>query len=308
VSSPAPGERPAASPPFDPDAVDLAGLDHAYRRSLRLGRPAGLPVVGYGEISLAFGWPPDAPTVVAKSLPTFPDAGRLRAYVGLLEEYLATLADRGVEPLPTAVRWVGAPGRGRTYALQPWLPAAAIVPAVLARAGRDEGEALLADIVAAVCRAVDPVVGLDGQASNWAVLDGRLRYLDVSTPMLRDSAGRDRLDVDLLVEAVPWLLRRPVARFVAPSILSPYHDRRQVVLDLAGNLLRERLAAWIPVVLQVAEPHVDPPLGAAEVARYYRGNARLWSAVQRLRRADRWWQRTIRRRPYPSLLPEQYAR
>jgi hypothetical protein len=30
--------------------------------------------------------------------------------------------------------------------------------------------------------------------------------------------------------------------------------------------------------------------------------------LQRLRRADRWWQRTVRRRPYPFLLPGRIDR
>jgi hypothetical protein len=29
----------------------------------------------------------------------------------------------------------------------------------------------------------------------------------------------------------------------------------------------------------------------------------MWEILLRLRRADRWWQRTVRRRGYPFLLP-----
>jgi hypothetical protein len=293
---------------FRPDDVDLGELDRAFLAALRSGRPGGLPVVGFGEISIAFSWPPQQPTVVAKSLPPFPDARRLEHYVGVLDEYLAVLGQRGVETLPTAVRAVADGRRRRAYVLQPWAPPQTIGPAVLAEAAPAEGVAVLERIVAAVLRASDRTVGIDGQVSNWVVDRDQVRYLDVSTPMLRDERGRDRLDTALYVDAVPWCLRRPVDRFVAPELLSPYHDPRRVILDTAGNLVRERLTRWIPALLRVANPHLDPELTVDEVRRFYRGNARVWSTLQLLRRADRAWQHRVRRRQYPFLLPEAYRR
>jgi hypothetical protein len=293
---------------FRPDAVDLDALDRAFLAALRRGRPDTLPVVGFGEISLAFGWPREQPAVVAKSLPPFPDPQRFAGYVEVLDEYLAVLRGRGVDTLPTAVRAVADGQRRRAYVLQPWVPEHAVAPAVLARSEADEGERLLAAVVDRVLRASDERVGIDGQVSNWVVVGGRLHYLDVSTPMLRDAHGRDRLDTALFVGAVPWLLRRPVDRLVAPELLSPYHEPRRVLLDTAGNLLRERLSRWIPPLLRLANPHLDPPLTTEEVRRFYRGNARLWGALQVLRRADRAWQRTVRRRTYPYLLPDRYQR
>jgi hypothetical protein len=310
AKAPASGAAPASATllPFAPDEVDLAALDRAYRRAVELGHPDGLPVVGYGEISLAFGWPPDRPRVVAKSLPPFADAARYHAYAAVLEEYLGVLRSRDVMPLPTAVRAVVDGRDHRAYVLQPWLPPETIGPAVLAAATRTQGRALLEAIVAAVLRVSDEHVGVDGQVSNWAWRDGRLHYLDVSTPMLRTPDGRDRLDTALYVAAVPWALRRPVDRFVAPRLLAAYHEPRHVVLDAAGNLLRERLPGWIPELLRVANPHLDVPLTVGEVRRFYRGNARTWSTLQALRRADRAWQRRVRRRTYPFLLPERYQR
>jgi hypothetical protein len=304
----APFRPDEVDPPFRPDEVDVDELDRAFVATLRSGHPDGLSVVGFGEISLAFSWPPQHPTVVAKSLPPFPDARRLERYVGVLDEYLETLGQRGVETLPTAVRAVADGRRRRAYVLQPWVPPHLVGPAVLARATPAAGLALLERIVAAVLRASDPAVGIDGQVSNWVVDDRGLRYLDVSTPMLRDERGRDRLDTALFVDALPWCLRRPVDRFVAPELLSPYHDPRRVVLDTAGNLVRERLAGWIPTLLRLANPYLTPALTVDEVRRFYRGNARLWSTLQLLRRADRAWQRRVRRRQYPFLLPDAYRR
>jgi hypothetical protein len=305
---PRPTDADAPLRAFDPDGVDLAALDRAHLAALHRQRPDELPVVGYGEISLAFAWPPGNPTVVVKSLPPFTDRSRFRAYEAVLEEYLAVLAARGVAVLPTAVRAVADGPTRRAYVLQPRVASERIGPQALAAADHPTGEALLQDVVANVLRACDDHVGIDGQVSNWALVDGRLHYLDVSTPMLRDLAGRDRLDTAPFAASVPWLLRWPVQRFVAPALLAPYHQPRRVLLDTAGNLLRERLAHWLPLLLEHANPHVDPPLTLAEVARFYRANARSWSALQALRRADRAWQRQVRRRPYGFLLPAAYRR
>jgi hypothetical protein len=293
---------------FDPDAVDLEALDRRFRQALRTGSPEGLPVVGYGEVSLAFGWPPGRPTVVAKSLPPFEDTKRLAAYAVVLDEYLDALTARGVEPVPTAVRAVADGRRRRAYVLQPSLPADTIGPAVLSRADAEEGEALLSSIVDTVLRATDDKVGIDGQISNWAVSEGRLRLLDVSTPMLRGEDGRDRLDATVLLGAYPWITRWPLGPVVLSRVFADYHDPWRVVRDLAGNLIRERLTAWIPVLLRVANPLLERPLTVEEVRGFYRWNARFYTAVQALRRADRAWQRHVRRREYPLLLPPTYQR
>jgi hypothetical protein len=246
--------------------------------------------------------------VVAKSLPPFEDARRLAAYVGVLDEYLDALTARGVEPVPTAVRAVADGRRRRAYVLQPSLPADTIGPAVLSRADAEEGEALLTSIVDTVLHATDEKVGIDGQVSNWAVSEGRLRFLDVSTPMLRGEDGRDRLDAAVVLGAYPWITRWSLGPVVVPRVLADYHDPWRVVRDLAGNLIRERLTAWIPVLLRVANPHFDRPLTVEEVRGFYRWNARFYSALQTLRRTDRAWQRHVRRREYPLILPRTYQR
>ena len=55
-------------------------------------------------------------------------------------------------------------------------------------------------------------------------------------------------------------------------------------------------------------PRFTPPITLSEVRRYYRGDARTWAQLLRLRRADRFWQRKVRRRAYPFLLPGRIER
>ncbi|MEZ5192381.1 MAG: DUF6206 family protein [Nocardioides sp.] len=157
-------------------------------------------------------------------------------------------------------------------------------------------------------RVVGPELGLDAQLSNWAWAGGELGYFDVTTPMLNDAAGRTRLDLRLLSAPLPAPARPAVARFVAPGIVAAYHRPREVALDLVGNLVKERLEPVIDTALAAANARVAPAITRAEIDRWYRANARMWELLLRLRRADRWWQRRVRRRTYPFLLPGRIER
>jgi hypothetical protein len=162
-------------------------------------------------------------------------------------------------------------------------------------------------------RRVAPDVGIDAQLSNWAWVEGSsgtasLRYFDVTTPLLLDAQRRLALDVGIFLAAYPWAVRRPIARFVVPDLVDHYTSRRRILLDVVGNLRKERLGPWVPVALSAIQPHVAPGITEAEVEAFYYRDARLWSVLLTLRRADRWWQRRVRRRPYPFLLPGPIAR
>lgn len=279
------------------------------QEALASGREDRLCVLGHGEISLVVGWPTDRPVVACKRLPVFPSAAAAERYGDVFTRYLARLEERGLQVVPSTLRLLepGRDGRRVGYVVQPVLPAASLGPEVL-RGGRpDPDHPLLAAVVAGVLAVVDARTGLDAQISNWSAQGERVHYLDVTTPILYDG-GRLALDVDVLIAAYPWLLRPALRRFAAPPIAAAYCDPRTVLLDLAANLHKERLTEWIPAVLEAANRELDVPLTAAEVDRYYRSNARLWEVMLRLRRADRWWQRKVRRRTYPFLLPGRTRR
>lgn len=295
--------------PGDVPIVDLDAVEAAVQQALERGDGSGLTLLGYGEISLVVGWPTGAPVVAAKRLPPFPSADAAADYGNRFVAYLDRLAERGVVPVASAFRTVAGAGSTRVaYVTQAVLDPDDLGPAILRRSAPDPDHPLLRGIVAAVGAVCDPRTGLDAQVSNWALVDGQLRYLDVTTPMLFDPSGRAELDLGLFLAAYPWALRGLIGRFVAPDVIGAYRDPRRVGVDLAGNLLKERLAEWIPSVIEAVNRTVEAEITEDEVRRYYRSDARLWELMLRLRRADRWWQRRIRRRAYPFLLPGHIER
>ncbi|MBZ0238816.1 MAG: DUF6206 family protein [Deltaproteobacteria bacterium] len=288
---------------------ELAALDRAVEEALASGDASHLHVLGYGEISSVLACETARGTVAVKRLPPFPDAARFRAYRALVDDYVAALAARGITAVATEVRAVERAGGALVaYHVQPLLPADRMLPRLLAGLGEAEAAALFERVVASICAFVDAGHGLDAQLSNWLLDGDRLAYLDLSTPLLRDAAGADRLDRGVFMASLPWLLRPLAARFLLDDILAKYFDRRGVLLDLLGNLHKERLAHLVAPFLEVIGDRVTPAIDAAEVARYYRQDARSWALLQRLRRLDRAWQRRVRRRPYPFLLPGRIAR
>ncbi|MGZ5387607.1 MAG: DUF6206 family protein [Solirubrobacterales bacterium] len=289
--------------------AELVRLEELVASSFASGRTDELPVLGYGEISLVLGWPPERPAFACKRLPPFPSAERFAAYRATLEDYLAALAAAGVRVVDTRLRGVeGADGGVAGYVVQPVLPQEDLVPTVLRRSDPGQGHPLVEAVVGTTASAVGPHLGLDAQLSNWTWRGGELVYIDVSTPLIWSAEGRSRLDLDLLARAYPAALRPPLRRFVAPGILDTYRDLRRVFLDLAGNMLKERLDPWLPAFLAEANGRIDEPIGAEEVRRNYRSDARLWAALLAIRRLDRLWRQRVRRRPYPFLLPGRIER
>lgn len=287
---------------------DLCALDDALERAFASGDESGLDLLGYGEISCVLRGRSGGALFAGKRLPPFPDEHALEAYREVFTRYLAALEERGIAPVPSALAAVPRDGGPRVaWCIQPILPAGSLLPDVIRAATLEEGARLFARVVDRVAAAVGPELGLDAQLSNWALVDDELRYLDVTTPLMRGAGGRERLDPELFLASLPAPLRGLVRRFMLGSILDKYYDPRGAVLDAVGNLIKERLADRIAPFLEIANARVSPRIEAREVRRYYADDARTWALLQRLRRLDRAAHRALGR-PYPFLLPRDIER
>jgi hypothetical protein len=296
--------RPPALP-----AVELEALEAKVWEALRTGEVSGLKIIGYGEVSCVLAHESAAGRFACKRLPRFESEARFARYAETFHAYLSALEHSGVRPVPSALQTTrSAQGGVVAWCIQPLLDPAGLAPRVLREADEAKGRALLGRIVDATLGAVSPRLGMDAQLSNWALDGGELVHMDFTTPLLRDEAGRDLLDLDVFLASLPWLLRAPVKRFLARDVMAAYHSPRGALRDLAANLVKERLDAWIPTVVELVGARVSPLLTEQEARTYYAGDARLWAVLQRLRRLDMTWQRAVRRRVYPFLLPPKVER
>jgi len=288
---------------------DLTDLDAKVEAALSRGDERGLDVLAYGEISVVLRVDTPSGPIACKRLPIFENVETLRRYRRCLERYLGDLRGRGVQVVPTDLCVVArADGSRAGYCVQPLLDSEALATRVLRRGNKADGVAMFRKVVDAICAAVSPRLGLDAQLSNWTYVDGQLTYLDVTTPLVRDVEGNNELDADLFLAALPRPLRVPVKRWVLADITDKYHNPRGVIVDAISNLHKEQLTNWIPAFIGIANEVVSTPITAAEVARYYKFDARTWAALLWLRHADRAWHRRVLQRPYPFLLPKKIDR
>ncbi|HEY1920535.1 MAG TPA: DUF6206 family protein [Streptosporangiaceae bacterium] len=291
-----------------PDA-QMEELELGVQRALDRGDAGDLDVLGYGEVTLVLRLACGGSSYACKRLPVFPNAARFDQYRRTLERYLARLAGAGVTVAETSLWHTALPSGGVVaYCIQAELPGSRLCSRLLG----DCDDAWAGDFIKRftdiVERTVTPDLGLDAQAANWLDIDGELVYVDVTTPLMRDAGGRELLDVPLFFTSLPWLIRAPVRMAASKSIFDKFYSARGVLVDFLGNLHKEGLGQRVPGFAAYASERLDTPIGTDEVATYYRQDARTWEVLQRLRRADRLWQRQVRRRSYPFLLPPPISR
>jgi hypothetical protein len=285
-------------------AADLKALDAAMTRAFATGDASALEVLGYGEITTVVVCESGGQRHACKRLPPFASTQEAGRYAALFDEYLATLMKSGVLVVPSSLqRLERDDGTVVLYCVQPVLPAEQLAVRVLARSDDAQALALFETILGRILAAVSPQVGVDGQLSNWMVDGDDVLFLDVTTPMLKDHAGRDRLDTELFLAAVPLPVRPLFRRFVVPDVIDKYHDPRGVVLDLIANLIKEGQEHHIAPFLESANRRLSRPLDETEVRRYYAGDARVWTLWQAMRRCDRFVRMRLLGQPYPFLLP-----
>jgi hypothetical protein len=286
------------------DAADLHALDAAMTRAFATGDPSGLQVLGYGEITTVVVCISGGTPYACKRLPPFATPEEASRYSALFEEYIETLAASGVRVVPSQLEQLTADdGSVVLFCVQPVLPAGQLAVRVLERSDAESARRLFELVLGRILSSVTRQVGLDGQLSNWMVDGDDVLFLDVTTPMLKDAAGRDRLDTELFLAAVPTPVRPLFRRFVVPHVIDQYHDPRGVVIDLLANLIKDDLEPYIAPFLELANPRLSRPISDDEVRRYYEGNARVWSAWQAMRRCDRFVRTRLLGKPYPFLLP-----
>jgi hypothetical protein len=314
--------------------AEATGRLEAFERTLDCSAPEArgdCEVLAFGEVSAALalsalpGW-------VCKRMSGFPDASMARRHAELIDDYVARIRACDVAVVDTRVVPVQVPARPPVvYLLQPRLDAAGLGNVLL----RDGAES---DVAAALQRVLDAVlrvwrgnrerddgveIGLDAQLSNWhfgpgGPAAGAGVLIDVGTPFARRTDGTYLIDVEVLLSAVPAGLRAHYRRARAVEhYFDDYFTPRLVALDVLGNFQKEGRPDRVPAALDCVNGWLaahagelgDPsPLTAAEVADYYREDARQLELFLRLRRLDRFVRTRVLRRRYDFVLPGRVQR
>ena len=313
-----------------------AGLDP--RQPERSQIPAR--VLGFGEISTVLQIGAGSSTgagdqvdLAYKRMPMFKDRDEAEAYETLYHDYLALLAQAGIDVVPGALA-ILPERRGRVvaYIAQEKLPAGTICHQAIHALPPAEVQRLFLAVLAETNKVFEfndagagqTAIGFDAQISNWAIVDYapdraplpdpiRLRYFDTSTPLIRRQ-GQEQLDPELFLRSAPSFLVWVIRLFLLEDVMNRYYDRRQVMIDIIANFYKEGRPELIPDLVTAANDFMAgqasvafEPLTAAEIAAYYKDDARTWRIYLAFRKIDRSLHRLLGKE-YPYVLPDKVKR
>ena len=254
-----------------------------------------------------------------KRLPSFPTAAEAQAFQDLFADYQEALQRAGIRLPPQRARRICSQGKIWVYICQERLPSGAIASKVIGPAPIEECRKIFQQVLVELLKIAtwnrghpELLLGFDGQIPNWAVLDsGPLAYFDTSTPLLRRD-GREGLNTELFLKAVPILLRPVVRAFLLQGILDRYYDPRLVTLDLIASFYTFRRPDAVPALVADANRLMQErmaefqlaPYTVEEIRSYNRSDLILWKWLRAMKRMDRFITQNILGRSYEQRLPK----
>ena len=295
-----------------------AGLDP--QRLDRSAIPARL--IGFGEISAIFQVAADTSRAY-KRMPLFKTVAEAEKYAVMYHAYCRRLTLAGLNLPDSGTHIVALPKRPVVlYIIQAQLPAARVANRLIQAMDPIGFKHLLEHILGAMFRfwaynhtlQPDLELAIDGQISNWALIpDGpgeRLYYIDTSTPFIRQG-GVEQLDPELLLQAAPSFLRWLIRWLFVDDVMTRYYDPRQVLIDLAANLIKEQRPDLVTPAVALINDHLPEDLSAVtptEVERYYREDKFIWTIFLAFRKLDRALTSLFPGRRYEFILPGEIKR
>lgn len=276
---------------------ELEAFDASVVAALEARDNAGLHVVGYGELSIALGYPADGPRVVCK--PTAPyTRPELDDYLRVMRRYLDALAAIGVDVVPTSLMSVERGDRHIGYQVQPLLEPTSLGDKVLAGAEPDAEHPFLVAL-AGVVGSLSDRVSIDSQVTNWSWDGETVTSVDVGSPFFWDEEGAPVFDFAPLFRALPAPFRAFARRDVA-KLLVRYRSPRNVAADVVAMLYRIGLDQWVRPTLAAfnAALELATPIEEREAHAIMAADLKAMPRLKKMQRIERAWVTTVRRRRY----------
>ena len=280
--------------------------------------PIKADLLGYGEISAIFKLE-NIPCAL-KRLPIFNSSAQAEEYLQLHDEYCEHLIKAGVNLPPWKGYIVETPNRPVSlYIAQEIHKSENFVHNAL---GKSKTKDLIT--IESVITEIEKVwkynktkgadskieIAIDGQLSNWTVLDNKLFYIDTSTPLLRRD-GKEQMNPDLVLQSAPSFLRWILKLFFVDDVLNRYYIPSQVYTDLVANLHKEQQPNLIPDAVIIANKCLkdeNDQLTEKKIDKYYKEDKLIWTLFLAFRRFDRFLTTKVLRKRYEFILPGKIKR
>ncbi|MFW9820021.1 MAG: DUF6206 family protein [Candidatus Thorarchaeota archaeon] len=294
-----------------------------------------IKILGYGEITLVFEIVDDEHNYAYKRLPIFETREQAKKHEHIFREYNRFLNEEiNIKTPPLEIIWFES-GDGKIifYAIQEKILSESVGNEVIHEVGRNEIELL----VLKALREMKKVwtynkenktfdVGLDGQISNFAVLNydpnnpkvdenSQLIYIDTVPPFYRKN-GVEAMEIELLTKSMPSFIRGLLKLIFLQDLIDRYYDWRLVIIDLVANFFKEQKPDLIPSLIKIVNNFLEEeannfniePLTFEEVQKYYKSDKFIWVLYQRMRKFDRFIKTKLLRKKYDYYLPGKIKR
>jgi hypothetical protein len=294
-----------------------------------------IKILGYGEISLVFEIVDDPQSLAYKRIPIFDNETQVKRHIWAFNEYNRLLINEVGLNLPQfSTAWFkDEMGEIQFYCVQEKINPESTGNKVIHRVSKSEVETLVILAMQEMFKVWDYSkrnkiidLGLDGQISNFAVMDydsnhpevrddSKLCYLDTSTPMFRIN-GNEAMEAVLFLKSAPSFLRWLLKALFLEETVGRYYDWRKVTIDLVANFFKEQKSELIPGLIRLvnsffkeeAKEFDIAPITIAEVQKYYKSDANMWEIFQSVRKFDRYLKTKVFRKKYNFYLPGKIKR
>lgn len=290
-----------------PNFEDLQLLEIQVSHALAKRDLSELNVIGFGEISIALGWPYERPQFVCKRTPPGSQA-QLATYARLIDNYIEKLAAQGIACIETTTVSVERDdGVSVGYLVQP-LQTKEILGDNVLRDAQPSADHPMLQALCEVLNKITPRLSVDSQFSNWTWDGHDLRLLDVGSPFVWDEQRRFELEISPFMVMMPWPIRRLVHRDML-SLTSRWQKPRGAAVDVAASLFRLELEHWMDAVLQAFNSKVVPgqPITATEARAIYDEDLKTWPRLRQMQQIQRAWQTRVRRQQYEFFIQNSYT-
>ena len=294
-----------------------------------------IKILGFGEISLVFEILDDPAHLAYKRIPIFDNEKQVKRHVWAYNEYCKILSEDIRLNLPEhkAIWFKDHKGQIQFYCIQQKIDPQAVGNKVIHHLSDEEIE----NLIILTMRELKKVwtfsreskifdVGLDGQISNFVVIDydhnnprintsSKLLYLDTSTPLFRKN-NAEAMEAELFLKSAPSFLRFLLKALLLQEVIDRYYDWRLVTIDLIANFFKEQKTEIIPRLIRTinrffkeeANEFEIEPIKFEEVYKYYKNDKLIWVAFQNARRFDRYLKTKLLKKKYDFYLPEKIKR
>lgn len=293
-----------------PDISDeqLREADAAVDQAVAARDASGLHVLGFGEVSVAFGWPTAAPKCVLKRVLVYESRENCDRHLGQIERYVDTLRSGGADLLATSMHVVDRPdGRASGYVAQPLVPKELLVDVILAKDDpRPDHPIVLAHRDFAL-RHCTPECAVDLTVNNFAFDGNRYALLDVTSPVTwaPDGTFTGPIPSEML-NMVPAAIR-PIFRKEYAKAASGFRSRAGALQASLVFLHRSGQGRWAPAFAETFNEVLDEPLDIDAARKEFERFEKVIPMVKRTSRVQRWWQTRVRRGPYDTFITSSFT-